>query len=145
MRDVAGNVVRDTRRERLDRERAFREAVARVLPRDPLLRKMLLSYQGAVGDAGNEFFHLFEILEALKTRFRSDAKAQAALGIEPTAWSRFFALTNDRRFQQSRHRGQQLAELRKATPAELEEARGIARELIEAYVRWAERVEGANG
>jgi len=130
------DAARDYKRGRRDRERAFGDAIARVLPSDPLLRKMLLSHQGAVEDPADELVHLFEILEALKTRFRSDRKAQEALGIDEAKWGRFCALTNDRRLQQSRHRGQHLGELRKATAAELTEARKIARELIEAYVRW---------
>jgi len=137
----ADGTVVDTKKERLECKREFREACER-LRHDWTLRRMIVSYGGAVNDPEDEFVHLYEIWDALKVRFdpkgRKPRKACEILGVDENAGSRFEALTNDRRLRQSRHRGQHLEELRDATAEELAEARGLARAFIEAYVRWLE-------
>lgn len=136
--DADGNVVTDTRRERLDRERAFQDALSRLLPTDPLLRKLLASYQASVADPGDELVHLFEVREALQKHFGGERKARGALGLSDSQWKPLGRLACDEPIKTGRHRGAHLAELRDATKEELEEARGIAKGLIDAYVRWAD-------
>jgi hypothetical protein len=48
--------------------------------------------------------------------------------------SRLGQLCNDEPLRQGRHNGRHVATLRDATDAELVEARGIAQNMIEAYV-----------
>ncbi len=141
----ANGTIVDTKKERLDRKRKFREA-CQQLRHDLVLRRMLASYGAAVKDPEDEFIHLYEIWEALKVRFdprgKKPQKACEILGVDVTAGRRFESLTNDRRLRQSRHRGQHLDELRPATEKELGDARGLALEFIEGYVRWLNRERG---
>jgi hypothetical protein len=132
------DAARDYKRERLDRERAFGDAVARLMPNDPLLEKMLRSSKAAVEDPADELVHLYEIRDALSAYFDGERAAQDALGVSSATWKRLGLLANDAPVEQGRHRGKHHEPLRKATAAELTEARKIARELIEAYVRWRE-------
>jgi hypothetical protein len=137
-----GAAAKAYKRARIDAELALGEAIARLAPTHPVLRKMLDSYREAVGDPDKEFFHLYEIWDALKSRFdpkeKKPYKAETVLGLEKGTGGRFESLTNDRRLLQSRHRGQHLGELRSATPEELRKAREIALGLIQAYVQWAD-------
>ena len=82
--------------------------------------------------------HLYEIRDALCTKFKGEHPTRAALGIGRTEWSRFGALCNDEPLRQGRHRGQKAGALRDATESELIEARGIARAMIEAYLQYLE-------
>jgi hypothetical protein len=122
---------------------AFSDAVARLLPGDALLGKMLQSSHAAVEDPADELVHLYEIREALQRHFGGERKAKAALGLTDAMWKPLGRLACDEPVRQGRHRGAHLEELREATPGELKQARKIARELIEAYVRWAEGCEHA--
>jgi hypothetical protein len=123
------------RRARIDAELAFGEAVGRLLPRDPVLRKLLDSYDAAVNDPDDELIHLYEVRDALSTHFKSSDKARKKLGIPKKEWNRLGEMANTMPLRQGRHRGVH-DELRDATAEELGEARGLAREFIEAYVRW---------
>jgi len=138
-RDAAGNVVVDTKRERMEHERALGGAFARLRPVNPLLRKLLDSYQVAVADPDDELVHLYEIRDALGAHFGSASAAQKALGIKKAEWGLLGRLACAEPVQQGRHRGEHLVPLRKATADELREARALARGLIEAYARWADR------
>jgi hypothetical protein len=130
-----GAIVADTRRERLEQKRAWREACGR-LSHDEVLRRMLASYGAAVDDPNDEMVHLYEIRDALSSNFNGDDRARKSLGIPKKRWGRFGELACAEPLRQSRHRGEH-SELRDATAEELREAREIARGLIEAYVRWA--------
>jgi hypothetical protein len=97
-----------------------------------------------VEDPANEFLHLHEIRDALKTEFGGEQAARTTLGIERTAWSEFRRLANAEPVKQGRHRGKRAGEpLRDATALELSHARSFASNLIEEYMRYLERAARA--
>ncbi len=134
----ADGTVEDTKKERLERKRDFREVCER-LREDSLLRRMLASYEGAVNDPEDEFVHLYEIREALQTHFGGENLAKATLGLTNAQWKPLGHIADGKPLSQGRHRGAYLEPLRQATGEELRKAREIARGLIEAYVRWLDR------
>ena len=130
--DAAGNVIADTKAERLKAETDF---LASLLPKmkHPTLAKMVDSYCGAVKDSADELIHLFEITEAADTHFDGDRKARSALGIGKSEWDAIDALANNKHILQGRHRGQQTQGMRDATREELDKARSVARRIIEIF------------
>ena len=131
--DSAGNVVQDTRAERIAADARFVDELAPKISRSPLLKVLVGSYSAAVEDPPDELTHLYEIREALARHYRDDHRAQKTLGITKADWKRLGQLANDEPLQQSRHRGKHLPSIRPATEAELEEAREISRRLILAF------------
>lgn len=135
VRDSAGNVVRDTKRERIDHERMRLEAAMRGAT-DPFFKKLQDSYAAAVDDPANELVHLYEILDALKKHFHGEHKARRELQLTERQWEPLGRLACGEPIRQGRHRGAHINhQLRDATYEELTEARAIARGLIEAYMR----------
>jgi hypothetical protein len=133
IQDAAGNVTRDTKKERIE----HRNMVARLAAGnidDPAVDSILRSYATAVSDLRNELIHLYEIREALATQFGGKDKAKVALNISETKWSTLGRLADNEPLREGRHRGKQLGALRDAKKEELETARKIAREMIEAYL-----------
>lgn len=134
--DKNGNVIADTKRDRVKSGKMLGDLISAYRPKDLLLASLLQSYSAAVRDPDNELVHLYEIRDALKQRFSGQIAALKALDIEKAQWSRLGQLSNDEPLLQGRHRGSGAGVLREATAAELAEARGIARSLIEAYIRY---------
>jgi hypothetical protein len=134
MTDRDGNTVLDTRRDRIEKKKTVAELVQQHRATDPLLDSLLRSYQAAVKDPNNELVHLYEIRDALVTRFGSSDVVRTKLGIRDREWSRFGQLANDEPLRQGRHRGKNAVGLRDTTEGELQEARAIARKMIEAYI-----------
>jgi hypothetical protein len=95
----------------------------------------------SVRDPANAFVHLYEIIEALSKHFVNGAGARKALGVSNNKWRRLRQLANDEPLRQGRHRGKSLGALRDATVKELEEARRIARSLVEGYLEYLEKHE----
>jgi pimeloyl-ACP methyl ester carboxylesterase len=89
------------------------------------------SFNALGKDPDNELVHLYEIRDALTERLPD---ARTKLGITRSEWSRFGQLANDEPLRQGRHRGTNVGNLRDATEGELQEARRIARKMIEAYL-----------
>lgn len=135
-----GTVV-DTRRDRIDRKHRIANAAARYGSSEEALARMLRSYRCALMDAHDELIHLYEVLDTLKSKFGTQAEAQRKLGVPKPKWSRLGRLCNDLPLRQGRHRGQVQQPIRDATSAELDEARRLAAEFIEAYVDHLERVK----
>jgi hypothetical protein len=131
---ATGAVIRDTKRERIDTRNALAQQAA-THAADAVLNSMLRSYAAAVNDPQNELIHLYEVREALSAHFGGEKSAKQVLDISNTKWSALGKLSNDEPLIQGRHRGKHPGSLRAATAKELEEARAIVRELIEAYVR----------
>lgn len=133
--DRNGKVVTDSRRDRIDRQTRFADLVSAHV-NDELLRRLLASNNKSIVDADNELVHLYEIRDALQTRFGGERAAMDALGISKPTWKRFGQLCNDEPLKQGRHRGRtDRSDLRDATHDELDEARAFSRSLIEAYLR----------
>ena len=133
--DKDGNVVVDSKRDRIERKETLGELIAVHRGSDSLLTALLGAYDAGVRDPNNEMVHLYEIRDALAARFGGDREARDALGISATVWSRFGVLCNVEPVRQGRHRGKSGTALRDATGGELDEARDIARKMIEAYLR----------
>ncbi len=133
--DANGNVVSDSRRDRIERKKTLAELVAKHYSTDVLLASLLRSDDAAVRDPDNELVHLYEIQEALRMRFGSGLAARAALGISSSQWSRMGRLCNDEPLKQGRHRGAAAGMLRDASRGELTEVREIALAMIEGYLR----------
>ncbi len=134
VKDRDGNIITDSRKERIEKRQKLAELAEKYSPKDALTASLLKSYNAAVNDPDNELVHLYEIRDALITRFGRESKALKALGITSTQWSRLGELANDAPLRQGRHRGKKVGVLRDATEAELNEVRNIARRLIESYL-----------
>ena len=133
-----GNVVADSKRDRIEKKKSLAELIAAHRAKDTLLASLLQSHAAAVRDPNDELVHLYEIRDALSAKFGNDTATRTALGISRPQWSRFGTLCNDEPLRQGRHRGENAGALRDATEGELMEARGIARAMIEAYLQYLE-------
>jgi len=136
--DKDGNVIADSKRERLEKKRSLAELVTAHRATDVLLAALLRSHAAAVHDPNNELVHLYEIRDALSTRFGRENATRTSLGISASQWSRFGQLCNSEPLRQGRHRGKAGGVLRDATEDEPTEARRIARVMIEAYLQHVE-------
>jgi hypothetical protein len=134
--DAHGNVISDSRRDRLQRKRDLSELVSRHRGVNKFVDVMLKSYDAAVRDPQNELVHLYEIRDAISSCFGGKSASLAALGISATDWSRVGQLCNDEPLRQGRHRGKASLALRDATESELTEARSIARSFLEEYLNY---------
>jgi hypothetical protein len=135
----SGKVLRDDRRERIERRNALATRAARHVG-DAVLNAILRSYMAAVNDPKNELIHLYEIRDALSSHFEGERPATAALGVSGGAWSTLGRLADGEPIREGRHRGRFAGELRNATENELREARDVARSLIMGYL---DHLEGA--
>jgi hypothetical protein len=76
--DKNGNVINDTRKERIEKKKEFANLVAKYKPKDPLVGFLLDRHKAAIEDSDSEFVHLSDIEEALSKRFGGEKEAQAA-------------------------------------------------------------------
>jgi hypothetical protein len=134
VKDKDGNIISDSKRERIEKKKSLAELVSTRRGNDAFLGPMLRSHAAAIRDPNNELVHLYEIREALSTKFGGANAARTALGIGNAEWSRLGQLCNDEPLRQGRHRGKTGGVLRDATDPELVEARGIARGMILRYL-----------
>jgi hypothetical protein len=130
------SVVHDTRRDRIDTTKNLAELSARHAATDRTACKMLYSFDAAVRDPENELVYLYEVWEALQTKFQGEKKARKALGISRSTRSRLTQLANNEPLNQGRHRGSHACSLRNITTDELDEARAIARDMIALYLNY---------
>jgi hypothetical protein len=142
--DKDGKVVRDSRQERIAKRNGLADLAERHA-KDPVALNLLKSFDTAMNDPPNELIHLYEIRDALKTKFGGDGTTPAALSISRRKWSRFGKLADDEPLKQGRHRGIHASALRDATNSELNEARDIARGMIEAYLQYLEKPPAIGG
>ena len=136
--DMDGNIIADSKRDRIERKKSLAELVSVHRASDGLLAAMLRSYSAGVRDPNNELVHLYEIRDALSVKFGGDNSARAAIAITASQWSRLGQLCNNDPLRQGRHRGKTGEALRDASEGELVEARGIVRAMIEAYLQYLE-------
>jgi hypothetical protein len=135
VRDAAGNVVRDTKADRIAEHTALMDSIAPKVPRSPLLHGLLESYSRSVSDPGNELVHLYEVRDAIAKHYGGKQHARAALNITDDEWNRLGVLANVEPLEQGRHRGKHVAGRRSANDTELDEARSIVRKWIIAFAR----------
>jgi hypothetical protein len=133
--DAAGNLVRDSKAERIAADTSLLELLAPKIQQSAMLRSLFESYSSAVSDPDDEFTHLYEIRDALSSHYSNEENTCRALGISKRDWSRFGYLTNAADVDQSRHRGKHLQGRRPATNDELDEARDLVRQWIVAFAR----------
>ncbi len=136
-RDKDGNIVSDTKQERLDKQERLAERIGKYQT-DKTLAQMLKSYRRAVKDPKDELVHLYEIRDALSARFGKDKKAMRALDINKTDWKVIGNLANNEPLKEGRHRGKSAGILRPAKQTELELARKTAGSFIEKYLLYLE-------
>ncbi len=140
--DKDGNVISDSKHDRIEKKKSLAELVTTHRATDGLLASLLRSYDAAVRDPNNELVHLYEVREALSVKFGGENGARSALGITSSQWSRLGQLCNNEPLRQGRHRGKTGGALRDATEGELAEARGIVRAMIEAYLQHVDATTG---
>jgi hypothetical protein len=140
VKDKDGNVISDSKHERIQKKQKLAELAEKYRQKDPVVASVLRSYNGAVKDPDNELVHLYDIRDAIKKKFGGESAARSALGIIRKQWSRLGELADDMPIKQGRHRGKHPGVLRDATEGELKEARSIARNLVEVYLDYLERV-----
>lgn len=136
VRDKDGNVISDSKRDRLDNQKHLASLVDKYRNSDATLDQMLKSYQKAVKDPDDELVHLYEIIDSLSVKFGSKKNAIKKLGITDNEWSEIGKLANALPLKQGRHRGKAAGSLRNAEVAELEKARKSAAYLINKYLEY---------
>lgn len=134
MTDKDGNIISDTRQERIDKQKWFAEMADRYRDADSTLDHILKSYQKSVIDQEDEFVHLYEIRDTLSAKFGGENNAKKELEITNNEWKVIGVLANNSPLKQGRHRGKSVGSLRAAEPSELEVARKSASLLIEKYL-----------
>jgi len=139
VKDKDGDIISDTKRERLDKQEKYAEAMNGHGKIDPTLDQMVCSYQMSVKDSANEFVHLYEIRDALAARFNSKRLAIKELSITSEEWDEIGMLANSLPVKQGRHRGKSSGLLRAASPVELEQARKSVVNLIKKYLDYLEQ------
>lgn len=133
LRNANGEIIQDTKVERLQKQQDFRDRVATLTSSSLVLKRMLQSFRNALIDDDNLLIHLYEVREALTSEYGGDIKVRKALSVSSVDWSRFGQLANNEPIQEGRHRGKHTG-LRLATKAETEWALSFAQRLIEEYV-----------
>lgn len=139
VKDKDDNIISDSRKERIEKKKQLAAFAELYGSKDPVAASLLSSYKAAINDPDNELVHLYEIRDALATKFGEESAARIALGISRAQWSRLGQLANDAPVRQGRHRGKKVGALRDATEAELKEVRSITRSLIEGYFEYLEK------
>lgn len=134
VKDKTGNIVSDSRRDRIEKKKELAGLAEKYSSKDPLAASLLASYKAAVNDPKNELVHLYEIRDALSKSFLGETLACETLGLSASDWSRLGQLANSEPLKQGRHRGKSTGALRDATTEELKGARNIARGFVEAYL-----------
>jgi len=133
--DAVGNVIRDTKAEEKQASLELAELSARHAA-DLTVSKLLQAYTTSISDPANEFVHLYEIKDSLKTRFGNESNVKKILGISDNDWKPIGKFPNDPSIRQGRHRGNRQGKLRDATNDELAIARQTAKNMILAYLRY---------
>ena len=139
--DKDGNVVPDKETQAKQKIAKEAEEIGELILKhheDKVLKSLLDSYYASVSDPSDEFIHLYEIRDALSSKFGNYDKARSALGnFSKTKWRDFGQICDISPLKQGRHRGKYDV-LRDATVNELAEVRSIALDMIRAYLRYLE-------
>jgi len=136
VKDKDENIKSDSKKERLEKQKRYADLLQKHIDSDSTLNKMTSSYGMSVKDPKNEFVHLYEIRDALTTKFGSKKSAIRELNITKGQWDEIGVLANTLPLNQGRHRGQVLTELRDANLSELKQGRESIANLIEKYLEY---------
>ncbi|REJ78753.1 MAG: hypothetical protein DWQ47_04725 [Acidobacteria bacterium] len=134
--DRDGNIIRDSKNERKEKEERFLNLVREASLKDRAVGELMEFYHSSVLDPRNEFHHLYQIRELLRERLGKDLGILKALGISKDKLSQFGNITNEYPVEQGRHQGKFSDLLREATQEELSEIREISKELIERFATY---------
>ena len=137
-KDADGNVVVDTKKERIDKKLTISELVAKHRGSDKTLESLVRSLVKSINEPNVSLIRLYEIRDALQKKFGNAKLARGTLGISKGDWSRLGHLANEAPVRQGRHQGQHAGAVRDATVGELKEAQDIARNMIMAYLNYIE-------
>lgn len=116
-------------------EKKFLE-LERKYGNDKTAKAILSSFNEATNDPDNELVHLYEIWEALTSKFGGEKNALSELNISQRERVTLTKLANNEPLRQGRHRGKHIEGLRDATSGELEAVRKIAARMIYAYFNY---------
>ena len=136
-RDAEGNIIRDTKAERLADDRGFREQCLRHVE-NPMIQGLMASFGRAVVDPADRMTHMYEIRDALSRHLGGKKEARRALGLTSAEWSDLGRIANDEPIKESRHRGNHPV-LRQATEDERTRVIEVARHMIRAYLDHLDR------
>jgi hypothetical protein len=128
--NAMGQVVSDSKADRLISHHAFVSDLAPKAAKSPLLASLLRSYGAAVSDPSDELVYLYEIRDALFSHFGDEQSACHALDITKQEWKELGRLANVEPLLEGRHRGQHIQGSRPANQEELAAARSAAKLLI---------------
>ncbi len=138
-KDPSGNVITDTKLDRVKKRERFSKLSAKYKNSDPVVESILISFEKSQNNPNVELVHLYEIRDALKKKFNGGGAAKKELGISNSKWERLGILADTLPLNQGRHSGQHIGLLRDATESELQEARDIAVEMVIAYLEYKEK------
>lgn len=133
--DAHGNTIKDTKAERIAEKRSLFQLTAKH-GKDATYAGMLESFDAALRDPDKELVYLYQIRDSLVKKFGGENKACTQLGIREADWSQLGYLANGLPLIQGRHVGKNFGSLRQATQEELDEARLLARGMIQKYLAW---------
>lgn len=133
LRDKKGNIVTDTKAERIEKHKSFGGNAVQRFQHDPLLKRMFQSFDSAVNDSDNSLIHLYEIREAVMVAYENERVARNALGVSKPVWNLLKRRANHEPLREGRHRGKH-NELRKMTNEELAQSIRTAQAIIEGYL-----------
>jgi hypothetical protein len=133
-RTSSGEAVVDSKRDRQESERAFVSSLAPKIAYSAILMRMAASFGNAMADPDNELHHLYEIRDAAVDAFGSRKQVEDKLRLSKHDFEVLGTLANVERLTQGRHRGRGVD--RDATETELQDARRVARLIIERYAEW---------
>ena len=72
--DKDGNIIADSKRDRIEKKRSLADLVSTYRTNDETLASLLRSHDAAVRDPNNELVHLYEIRDALSVKFGGNKK-----------------------------------------------------------------------
>lgn len=131
--DKEGNVVHDSKQERIDEKISWGILIANLSHLDDTIKNIYLK---SIKDPKNELIHLYEIRDYIAEKLGGSKKARKTLTISKKDWNLLGSLANNKPIREGRHRGTFADKLRKATTEELKSARGIAKKLIAEYLKF---------
>ena len=109
------------------------ELISQHSESDEIAQRLIDHYHLSLEDSDKAIADLYKIREILQKAFKSSKKAQDALKVSKSDWTRFGQLTNAVEIKQSRHASPHFNALRDITGDELWFLRGFAGKMILAY------------
>jgi hypothetical protein len=138
IKDANGDIIKDSKAERLKSQDEFRKKVTKLLPTDLVLRRMIQSFNNGLADKDNMFIHLYEIRDTLATTFSGKDAARTVVNVSDANWRKFGKMTCDDPFLEGRHRGRH-DNLRKASREDVDWVIKFSQTIIEGYVLYRDK------